>query len=245
MSKCGIDSSTFILTNELDCSTLVIPDHITHIETTYDFDKPINKIVWSNNLISIKFGPNFNNPIDDVIFPDSVKHISFGINNNWSSFSKSLKKFYFPKSLVKYINQGPGVKESVDNIIFPDSTEVIDLGYDYNVSIKKFKFPLSIKEFNFGCGYSQSLSNVLFPPNIILNFYQTDAFSILSINTHVYGIFITCISSGKRGEITHLPPDLKILKCWSDTDKEQVKCQLPDEWKWTKNEYGIWICSSS
>jgi len=243
MDKCGINLSTFILTNKHDCLNMVIPNHITHIETTYDFDQPINRIVWSENLVSLQFGANFNRPIDKVKLPDTVKHISFGIKNNWSSFSQSLKNFYFPKSLVEYINQGCGVKESIGDIIFPDSTERIRLGYKYNVPINNFKFPLGIKEFEFGCGYSQSLSDIVFPKNLILKFYQTDAFPILSINTPVYGIYIMCMGSGVSGEITHLPPDLKILKCWSDQDKEQVKCSLPDKWEWTKNEYGKWICN--
>ena len=139
MDKCGINSSTFILTKEHNCSKLVIPNHITHVETTFDFDQEINLVVWPGNLISIKFGPNFNQPITKVKFPDTVQHISFGINNNWSNFSQSLKNFYFPKSLVEYINQGPGVKESVDNIMFPDSTKRIKLGYKYNMLINNFK----------------------------------------------------------------------------------------------------------
>lgn len=242
MKKCGINQTTFILKNDHDCSKLVIPDDITHIETTYDFNKNIDKIKWSSNLLSLKIGALFNQSIDKVKLPDTVEHISFGINNNWSSFKQSLHKFHFPKSLKEYINQGAGVKESVDEIVFPDSTEVIRLGFNYNVPINKFKFPLAIEEFEFSCGYSQSLKDVVFPKDITLTFYQTSAEPILSIYNSVHCLYIKCINSGKNGEMTHLPPDLKVLMCLSESDKKQIKCSLPDTWEWKKDQYGVWIC---
>jgi len=52
-----------------------------------------------------------------------------------------------------------------------------------------------------------------------------------------------CIESGTSGEITQLAPNLQILKCWSDNDKQQIKSKLPDGWVWKKNKYGIWICN--
>jgi len=95
MDECGLGSTTFILTREHNCVNLVIPAHITHIETTYDFSQPVDKIIWPGNLQSIKFGASFNQPIDKVRFPNTTQHISFGINNNWSHFFSIIKKFLF------------------------------------------------------------------------------------------------------------------------------------------------------
>ncbi len=236
LAKCGLGTHTYILSQELDCVNLTIPPHITHIETTYNFNQDVSTINWPPNLQSIRFGANFNQPIELVMLPPTVSHISFGINNNWSSFAKPLGKFNFPKSLKEYINRGPGAGESLDKIIFPDSTQIIRLGYGYNIPINNFKFPSQIKEFEFGCGYSQSLKDIIFPQDMILKFYQTDPDPdpIQSINTPIYGLHLMCL----YGELTHLPPGLKIIICWSEEDKKKIKCALPDQWKWKENANG-------
>lgn len=123
------DPTRFIIKS---VKNLIIPEEVTYIKTSYDFNKSISNVKLPNNLKEIHFGGSFNKSLDDVIFPDSVEKITFGINNNYSSFKKSLKNVKFPKSLKVFWNNGWHKDENITDIKFPDSIQELKEGSYYS-----------------------------------------------------------------------------------------------------------------
>lgn len=211
----------FVINNENYKSDLIIPENVTHVKTSYDFNKNIEHITWSPNLQSIKFGAYFNQSLSNVKFPNSVKHISFGIEYNWSSFEQSLQNFKFPEELVEFINQGKGCSESLANIIFPNSLKKIILGWNFNYCLDNVIWPTSLEFINFSCSFSQSLSNVKFPPSLkCIEFHQSESsVPINTINHPIKELRLSFIYVDI--DIKLLPTSLECIRCFSDEDKKR------------------------
>lgn len=198
---------------------LIIPENVTHVKTSYDFNQNIDHIVWPPNLQSIKFGAHFDRSLSNVIFPNSVKHISFGIEYNWGRFKQSLQNFKFPEELEEFINQGEGCSESLANVVFPNSLKKIKLGWKFNYSLDDVVWPTNLEFINFSCDFSQSLANVKFPPNLkCIEFYQlTSSIPLNTIKHPIKELRLCCIYTDV--DINLLPTSLECIRCYSDEDK--------------------------
>lgn len=216
-----LENPTEIIIKTLN--NLKIPPNVVGVKTSFDFNEPVKDIMLPYGLKYIKFGPKFNQKLNSVIFPNTIESITFGIDYNWASYSKSIRKIRFPKSLKMFYNNSCGCNESIDKVKFPDSLEILKIGYGFNFPIDKVKWPKSLKRIIFGCKFNQSLANVKFPESLdTIEFCQTyKSLPINTINHPITTLKLLCIGEN----IKKLPPSLKTIACY-EQDKKRL-CKLP------------------
>ncbi|CAN0029213.1 unnamed protein product, partial [Ascophyllum nodosum] len=48
----------------------------------FDFNQPVDNVVWPSSLQKLIFGHDFNQPIENVVLPSSLQQLSFGYTFN-------------------------------------------------------------------------------------------------------------------------------------------------------------------
>lgn len=102
---------------------IIFPSTIQSIKFGDYFNQPIENVNWPLSLESIEFGKEFNQPIDKVKWPPSIQNISIGYNFQ-SSFNKSIENVIWPES-IKQITFYGDMGTSIDNL--PINLEILNI----------------------------------------------------------------------------------------------------------------------
>ena len=131
-------------------------DEMTTSCFRWDFNLPVDNVVWLSSLQQVIFGHDFNQEIDKVTWPSALQSLTFG-----EMFNQPIHGLVWSDSMQQ-LTFGRDFNQPIDHVVRPPSLQQLTFGHNFNQSIHQVMWSSTLQVLTFGEIFNQPVHGVVF-----------------------------------------------------------------------------------